>query len=151
SFTGSYNLNPDWRNVLPNTISSITMPAHYPQGVKDDINELYGINGTNWVSTANYNNYLQNTTNSGTLDLYSGDMKYFNDLCKQKIIEWISVPQIIFWHMKGSTFWMREPLNSELGATFGIALCNGAKGILPYAYESGFWTSTIIMGGSSQF
>ncbi len=152
SFTGNVDADhPDWRNILPNNVS-YSVPAHYPAQLRSDIDILYGSTGTDYVTPPNYNNYLQNAVTPGTLDHFSGDMATFNTISKQKNINWISVPQVIFWHMKTSDFWMREPLNSELGATIGIALCNGAKGIMPYAYESGYWDGPIpyVMGGNSK-
>jgi hypothetical protein len=34
----------------------------------------------------------------------------------------------------------REPMNPEISTVFGIAICHGAKGIMPYAWES-YYTS----------
>jgi len=137
-FTGVVSNNPDWIPKLPNNISStLSFPSYYSQSIKDDIQNMYNT-GAAFVSRDAYNTQLQSR-----LTEMEGYLKYlFYPLCQQHNMDMYCVPQIIFWHYHDSNFWMREPMTSEISAEFGIDLCNGAMGILPYAYES--WHSDSV-------
>jgi tetratricopeptide (TPR) repeat protein len=143
--TVRYNATGDLRSTipLPDNIS-VSISSSYPSGLQTELSNIHNT-GIRFVGNSAYNNWLNDTSLAQT----SNDMNYFNDLCNSKSIDMYVIPQVIFWHMKSSDFWMREPMNSEIGATIGIALCYGAKGILPYAYESFYDSGTpYIFGGS---
>jgi len=124
----------NWIMKLPENINrKLSFPSGYPQSMMDEIQGIYD-RGVDYTTDENYNTDLQKRLNN-----LSDDYTYFNRLAKKYSKDIWYVPQIGFWHLNWSTFWMREPMNSEISAEFGIALCNGGKGIMPYAYESFYW------------
>ena len=117
---------------LPNNLSStLSFPSYYSNDLKNEIQTVYNV-GTSFVSLDNYNTYVQSR-----LDIMEGYLKgLFTPLCAQHNIKLVPVPSVTYWHYHTSNFLNREPMTSEIEVQFGIEICNGAKGILPFAYES---------------
>lgn len=112
--------------------------ANIPAWVQNEITAAYNSNRTSY---SQYNSYLQNLV----LQSWADTCRNANELTKSfnPPKDWWAVPQNHHWKNEGNQ-WMREPLNEELGAVIYTALCNGAKGIMPYVYmtfENKNWTS----------
>ena len=132
-FTGTLDQVHPWKNELPHNLDHpLCLPTdRFNSAAISDIQAVYS-GGAEFSSTnAIYNDSLQ-----PRLQNYSGYVQLFNTKSKAHKLNMYYAPQTIFWHEKSSDFWMREPTNQEIGAEIGIGLCNGAKGIMPYAYES---------------
>jgi len=136
-FVGSINVE-NGRLKLPNNLnlSSLSFPSYFPDDIKADIQKCYD-DGAEAVTNYDYNLDLQSR-----FETHEGYLKVFYQRCKDDHVNMYCVPQAIFWHFHNQKGWMREPMTSEISAQIGIDLCNGAKGILPYAYES--WHSDSI-------
>jgi len=138
-FTG-IDAKPDYyKTKLPDNVSFYDRP-HYNTAIRTFIQGPNGIPAM-ITTKSNYTIYSQRV-----LDDYADSMNYYYNLSKQNGIKLYAVPQVHNWKT-GIYEAHREPLNGEIGAEFGIAICRGATGIMPFQYQSGYAPPSLYIPG----
>jgi len=112
---------------LPENVS-FSFPSYCPQEIRGQISASYPDIQRPY---AQYIGRMQDTI----FDRYVDSVRMFKTICDNNSIPFHLVPNICAITYADVQN-MREPMNSELSAQICIALCYGAKGVMPYAWDS---------------
>jgi len=119
---------------LPNTLPAFTFHNTYTQQTRDTINSYYG---SIKISPPDYNTHIQNVWGR-----YKTELEKYSNIAHQRGQEFYVNTGIQGFRITGIDY-AREPMMSELNASYGMALCYGATGIMQYAFESWISENTI--------
>jgi hypothetical protein len=112
---------------LPSNVS-FSFPSYCPSGIQAQISSSYP---SLKKSYSDYTTRLQTVV----FDHYVDSVKNYKTVCDANGTDFHLVSNVCAIAYSGSQN-LREPMNSEISAQDCIALCYGAKGLMPYSWES---------------
>lgn len=113
------------RAYLPNV--PLSFPTNYPQVIRQQVSEAYP------TIMKTYNEYTDRL--QLIFDRCVDSIRNYKVICMANGIDFHFVPNITAIAYYGQQN-LREKMNSEMSAEQCLALCYGAKGIMPYAWDS---------------
>lgn len=139
-----YHFNGSWgtfEDKIPDNISTFHFRAITPDTIQTEVTSYFNAMR---VSKAQYQ-----TDNQRIYDAYADTLDRFKDLCDARGIPLYAGPQI-----QHNKLWQgantREPTNEEINAEYGISLCHGVTGFMPYAFET-WYASPSLTGNVWQY